>query len=69
MNRAALLRSLKAYARANGLAYRWDARKGKGSHGRVYVGVQFSTVPSGEIRTGTLAAILKQLGIPRDGLE
>jgi hypothetical protein len=68
VNRTALLRSIKAYAAANGLTYEWDARHGKGSHGRVYLGGKFTAVHSGEIRIGTLTAILKQLGIPRDGL-
>jgi hypothetical protein len=69
MSRDALLRALNAYAKAHDLAYRWEARRGKGSHGRVYVGARFTTVPSGEIRMGTLSAVLKQLGIPKDDLK
>ncbi|MDR3513759.1 MAG: hypothetical protein P4L73_19150 [Caulobacteraceae bacterium] len=68
MNRDALIRALRAYAKANGLPFRWDASHGKGGHGRVYVGETFTTLPSGEIKTGLKAAILKQLKLPKDAV-
>ena len=40
--------------------------RGKGSHGTVYVGLRQTRVQHGEIRKGTLAAMLKQLEIPRE---
>ena len=38
---------------------------GKGSHSRVYVGARFTTVQRGELKTGILAAMLRQLNIDR----
>jgi hypothetical protein len=66
MRREAFLRALKSYAKANDLAYAWDSTRGKGGHGTVTVGEAFTTVPSGEIKTGLKFAILKQLGLPKD---
>ncbi len=37
----------------------------KGSHDRVYVGAQFTIVQRRELKTGTLAAMLRQLNIDR----
>jgi hypothetical protein len=68
MKREEFLRALKSYARANGLSYSWDPSRGKGGHGTVTVGRAFTTVPSGEIRTGLKFAILKQLGVPKDAV-
>lgn len=68
VKRDAFLRALKAYAKANNLAYSWNAGHGKGGHGRVAVGGAFTTVPSGEIKTGLKFAILKQLGLPKDAV-
>ncbi len=68
MKRDAFLRALKAYARDNRLTYAWDPGRGKGGHGTVTVGGLFTTVPSGEIKTGLKFAILKQLGVPKDAL-
>lgn len=66
MSRTAFLRDLNAYCKKQGLAYRWDAAHGKGGHGRVYVGTQFTTVKSGEISNVLKGAMLKQLGLPKD---
>jgi hypothetical protein len=68
MNRDQFVRALRSYARDHGLAFRFDGRKGKCGHGRVHLGERFTTVPSGEIKTPTLAAILKQLGLTKDDL-
>ena len=69
MNRDQFLRDLRTYCKANGLdAPRFDSRRGKGGHGRVWIGTRFTTVPSGEIKRPTLEAILKQLGLPKDSI-
>lgn len=69
MNRDQFLRTLRTYCKANGLdAPRFVSRKGKGGHGRVYIGERFTTVPSGELKRPTLEAILKQLQLPKDAL-
>lgn len=66
VNRDQFLRQLRDHAKANGVLFRFDSRKGKGGHGRVYVGEKFTTVPSGELKKPTLESILKQLGLPKD---
>ena len=38
---------------------------GKGSHGRVYIGLRFTTLQRGELEKGVLAAMLRQLNINR----
>ena len=68
MSRDQFLRALRAYCRANSLEFRFDAARGKGGHGRVYIGSQFTTVKSGEIGKGLKTAMLKQLGLPTDSL-
>lgn len=69
MNRDQLLRALRSYCRENGLeAPRLDARRGKGGHARLWIGDRFTTVPAGELKKGTLEAILKQLGLPKDAV-
>lgn len=65
MNRAAFLRDLKAYAAEKGLAFEWDPRHGKGSHGRVKVGGKATTVPK-TVEGRLKRAILLQLGLPPD---
>ncbi len=37
----------------------------KGTHNRIYVGTRFTTVRRGELKTGMLAAMLRQLNIDR----
>ena len=38
---------------------------GKGGDSRIYVGARFTTVQRGELKTGILAAMLRQLNIDR----
>ena len=66
MNGREFVRRARRYARKNGLAFDFDPARGKGSHGTVYVGLRQTRVQHGEIRKGTLAAMLKQLEIPRE---
>lgn len=47
---------------AGDLEIRIEAARGKGSHIRVYIGDNFTTVPA-KIKRGTRIAILKQLGL------
>ncbi|OXE37205.1 MAG: hypothetical protein CGW95_02950 [Phenylobacterium zucineum] len=69
MNREQFIRALRSYCKANGLEPpRFDPRHGKGGHGRIVIGDKFSTIPSGELKTGTLDAILKQLGLPKSAV-
>ena len=57
------IRRARTYARRTGQNFRFHPAHGKGSHGRVYVGTRFTTVQRGELKTGVLAAMLRQLNI------
>jgi hypothetical protein len=50
-------------ARALGLSFRVDYRKGKGGHAMVYVGDKLTTLPSREIDPKTARKIRKHLGL------
>ena len=65
MNRNEFLRRARRYARSNGLEYRFDQERGKGSHGTLYLGPFLTRVQHGEIPPRTLRAMLRQLGIHR----
>ena len=65
MNGREFLRRARRYARAHNLEFYFDPRRGKGSHGAVYVGEYRTIVQRGEIAAGTLAAMLRDLNIPR----
>lgn len=64
------VRRVRRVGRDRGVAVRFEARPGKGSHGRVYFGERFATVKDRrkEIDTGLLAAMLRQLGLGREDL-
>ena len=59
------IRRARSYARRTGQAFRFDPARGRGSHGRLYIGSRFTTVKRGELPRGTLAAMLRQLKIDR----
>ncbi len=61
-DRRKLLKRLKELARENGLEYKEDRRKGKGSHYLVWVGNKRATIPK-RITPALEKAILKQLGL------
>ena len=65
MNDREFLRRARRYARRKRLSFRSDPDKGKGSHAELWIGSNRATIQHGEIPTGTLMAILKQLGIDR----
>jgi mRNA interferase HicA len=49
------------------MIFRFDARKGKGSHGRLYLGERLTTVKHGTISTGLARKMLRDLSIdPED---
>lgn len=63
------LRRLKKLARRNAVTCEFVPAHGKGSHGRVYYGKEYTTVKDRkkEIGSGLLADMCKQLGIdPRE---
>ena len=65
MNGREFIRRARRYARRNRLDFRFDPAKGKGSHGTVYVGDRETQVQHGEIATGTLMSMFRDLGIDR----
>ena len=66
VNGAEFVRRARRYARNTGVEVRFDPSRGKGSHGMLYLGRSRTVVKHGELKPGTLRAMLKQLGI-REG--
>ena len=58
-------RRVEKLGRQRGIHVRFESRKGKGSHGRIYYGDRFTTVKDRrkEIGKGLLASMLAQLGL------
>ena len=67
VKRDVFLRDLRRYCKAQDLSFAFDARHGKGGHGRVTVGDRFTTVQT-ELTPGRVESILKQLGLPKDAV-
>lgn len=64
------LRKVQALAKLRGLTFRVDEKRGKGSHVTLYFGEHMTIVrnPKDELKTGTLHAMCKQLGIKKGEL-
>jgi len=62
------IKRVKKLAKENGLEAYVDKKRGKGSHVTLYYGDKFTILrnPKDELKTGTLKAMLKQLGIKED---
>ena len=71
MNGAELIRRITQLGKERGVPVRFEARHGKGSHGRLYYGDRFTTVKDRkkELGKGLLHAMLKQLGLTRHDSE
>jgi len=63
-----LFRQLRVLARKYDVNFRIEKRRGKGSHVTIYFGNQKAIVPKGELKTGTLHAILKQLNLTQEDI-
>jgi len=65
-----LVRKLRRLAKQRGIEFSYDARHGKGSHGRLLFGDRLTTVkdPTKEIGPGLVHAMLNQLGLTKDDL-
>jgi len=65
MKGAEFIQRVQRYAKAQGLACRVDQKRGKGSHVTLYFGDRPTIVrnPKEELKTGTLHAMLRQLGL------
>ena len=57
------VRRVRRLGRERGIPVRFEPRKGKGSHGRLYMGDCFTTVKNRrkELSPGLLAAMFRQL--------
>ncbi len=64
------IKRVEKLGRERGIHVRFEARKGKGSHGRLYYGDRFTTVKDrrNEIGKGLLAAMFSQLGLSHKDL-
>ena len=65
MNGREFIRRARRYARRNELEFYFNPAKGKGSHGTLYVGDRRTMVQYGEIATGTLMSMFRDLDIDR----
>lgn len=61
------IRRVQKYAKARGIHCEWHLEMGKGSHGILTLGDRRTVVrnPKDELKTGTMHAMLKQLGLSR----
>lgn len=66
-----LIRKLHDLGKKQGLSVFVNARRGKGSHQTLYFGERLTILrnPADELKTGTLHAMLKQLGLTLKDLE
>ena len=64
------IRKVRRLGRKNGVRVTFVPRRGKGSHGTLFYGSRFTVVrnPRDELKTGTLHAMLDQLGLTLDTL-
>lgn len=62
MTRDQLIRRLRRYAKDHNLGFEVDTKKGNGSHYRVKLGSQVSTLQK-DLNPGRIERFLKQLGI------
>ena len=62
---------MRRLGRKRGVPVEFLAERGKGSHGTLYFGSRLTIVrdPKDELKTGTLHAMLRQLGLTLDDLR
>ena len=63
MNGGEFIKHIRKIARARGVEVRLDRKRGKGSHGTLYLGNNKTTVKKGEIGPGLLSDMIRQLGL------
>jgi mRNA interferase HicA len=70
MKGSEFVRKVQMLAKKRGLDVRLDAKRGKGSHMTLYFGERMTIIrnPKDELKTGTLHAMCKQLGIEKSEL-
>ncbi|MEZ5671348.1 MAG: type II toxin-antitoxin system HicA family toxin [Thiotrichaceae bacterium] len=62
------VKKVKHLAKSKGIKCKLDEERGKGSHSTLYYGDKWTIIRNlkDELKTGTLNAMLKQLGITKD---
>lgn len=70
MKGSEFIRKVQTLAETHGISWRLDEKRGKGSHVTLYLGERLTIVrnPKDELKTGTLYAMCKQLGIRKGQL-
>ena len=70
MKGSEFIKRVQSYAKANGIGFKLDGKRGKGSHMTLILGDKLTIVrnPKDELKTGTLHAMLEQLGLTLDKL-
>lgn len=63
MHSRQFIRRMRRYARRHGLAFEYDPRRGKGSHGRLWLGERLTTIKHGELGKGLVHKMLRDLGV------
>lgn len=71
MRGSELIRLVRKLGRKRGVPVEFLAERGKGSHGTLYFGSRLTIVRDSkdELKTGTLHAMLRQLGLTLDDLR
>ena len=71
MKGAELIRKIRKLGRKNHTLVKFVTRRGKGSHGTLFYGGNFTIIrnPKDELKTGTMHAMLDQLGLTLDDLK
>ena len=65
MNGPEFIRRARRYARRNRQDFSHETGRGKGSHSLIHIGRHRTIVPHGEIGTGLLISMLRDLNINR----
>jgi mRNA interferase HicA len=70
MKGSEFIRRVQGLAKSRSLPCRVDEKRGKGSHVTLYFGDRLTIVrnPKDELKTGTLHAMCKQLGVRKEDL-
>ena len=66
VNGAEFIERARRYAKKTGQDFHVNAKRGKGSHGMLYIGNRRTTVQKGELKPGTFRNMLKQLDIQKE---
>jgi mRNA interferase HicA len=70
MKGSEFLKRIRKLAKLRGIAFKWHPNLGKGSHGVLKLGDRRTVLrnPKDELKTGTLHATLKQLGLTAEDI-